>query len=164
MYFDDVIWLEVEHVHDAHDDAMTYGLPGEDRGIRDLGLIVSAVMAPRNAYPDTLGEIAASYVFGLVKNHGYQNSNKRTGAIALVMFLEMNGFTVDLRAKRRHGLCESRVSSGSRSFRVGTTRTISVLGNRWCTNSQSEPVSSFPKLSCIASARTNPVVTVTTRS
>lgn len=96
MYFDDVIWLEVEHVHDAHDDAMTYGLPGEDRGIRDLGLIVSAVMAPRNAYPDTLGEIAASYVFGLVKNHGYQNGNKRTGAIALVMFLEMNGFTVEL--------------------------------------------------------------------
>lgn len=96
MHFDDVVWLEVDHVHDAHDDAMAYGLAGEDRGIRDPGLIASAVMAPRNAYPDTLAEIAASYVLGIVKNHGYQNGNKRTGAIALVMFLEMNGFPVEL--------------------------------------------------------------------
>jgi death-on-curing protein len=53
-------------------------------------------MAPRNSWPDTLAEIAASYVFGIAKNHGYQNANKRTAANVLVMFLDMNGFEVEL--------------------------------------------------------------------
>jgi death-on-curing protein len=70
---------------------MLFGQRDEDPGVRDAGLIDSTVMAPRNAYSDTLAEIAAAYAFGIAKNHGYQNGNKRTAAIALVMFLEMNG-------------------------------------------------------------------------
>lgn len=60
---------------------------------------VSAVMTPRNSYPDTLGEIAASYVLGIVTNHGYQNGNKRTGAIALTG-LAITGVVLSVAANR----------------------------------------------------------------
>jgi death-on-curing protein len=96
VLIDDVVWLEVDHVDAAHAEAMAHGAAGEDPGKLDAGLVESAVMAPRNGYPDTLAEIAANYVFGVAKNHGYQNSNKCTAAIVLVMFLEMNNIQVVL--------------------------------------------------------------------
>ena len=53
------------------------------KGIRDIGLIESAVKAARLFY-------------GLVKNHGFVDGNKRVAAHALIVFLRINSF--DLRA------------------------------------------------------------------
>jgi len=95
LHFDEVFFLEVAHVHRAHEDAMRYGLPGEDPGVLDIGLIESAVMAPRNSYPQSLAEIAAQYAIGIAHNHGYQNANKRAAVFAMALFLEMNGYPAD---------------------------------------------------------------------
>lgn len=71
------------------------------KGIRDLGLVESAVNAPfqtfggQSLYP-TIFDKAARLFYGLVKNHGFVDGNKRVAAHALIVFLRVNGF--DLRA------------------------------------------------------------------
>jgi death-on-curing protein len=66
-------------------------------GIRAGGdaLIESALARPRQkyAYADDsdLADLAAAYLFGLVKNHGYIDGNKRVGFAAAATFLLMNG-------------------------------------------------------------------------
>ena len=55
---------------------------GGDSGVRDSGLLDSALARPENlqAYGEpTLFELAAAYAFGVVKNHPFIDGNKRTG-------------------------------------------------------------------------------------
>ena len=67
------------------------GLPG----IRDEGLFSSAMARPQNlaAYrerPDA-ADLAASYAFGLARNHPFLDGNKRTAFVAMELFLNLNG-------------------------------------------------------------------------
>jgi len=68
---------------------------GED-GIRDEGLLDSALEAPfaaydgTSAYPTPQGK-AARLAYGLVKNHPFVDGNKRIGVLAMVSLLEING-------------------------------------------------------------------------
>lgn len=70
---------------------------GGSPGIRDGGenLIESALARPRNrlAYEPAsdLADLAAAYLFGLAKNHGYMDGNKRIGFAAAATFLLVNG-------------------------------------------------------------------------
>jgi death-on-curing protein len=68
---------------------------GGAHGLRDPGLLESAVLRAENkaAYdPDaTLGAIAASLSYGLIKNHAFIDGNKRIGLAALVDMLRVNG-------------------------------------------------------------------------
>ncbi len=67
---------------------------GGSAGIRDEGLMDSALGKPHNLFAygkPTLFDLAASYAFGLVKNHPFIDGNKRTGFIVAVLFLELNG-------------------------------------------------------------------------
>lgn len=66
-------------------------------GMNDEGLIESALARPRNRWsyaedraPD-LAELAAAYGFGLVKNHGFRDGNKRIAFLATYVFLGLNG-------------------------------------------------------------------------
>ena len=63
-------------------------------GVRDEGLLDSAMGRPQHRFAygkPTLFDLAASYAFGLVKNHPFIDGNKRTGFIVAVTFLELNG-------------------------------------------------------------------------
>jgi len=77
------------------------GLPG----LRDEGLLLSALPRPKSAYhysdpkPD-IAELAAAYGFGLAKNHPFNDANKRTALIAIRLFLKLNGY--DLAASPEH--------------------------------------------------------------
>jgi death on curing protein len=67
---------------------------GGSAGVRDAGLLQSALARPDSllAYGrPTLFDLAASYAFGLVKNHPFVDGNKRTGFAVAVLFLELNG-------------------------------------------------------------------------
>jgi len=70
---------------------------GGASGIRDEGLLDSALSRPENlaAYgdPDTF-DLAASYAYGIAKNHPFIDGNKRAAFITAVVFLEVNGFTL----------------------------------------------------------------------
>ena len=69
-------------------------------GVRDQGLIDSALARPRNlaAYGDPdAADLAAAYAVGIAKNHGFLDGNKRTALVVALLFLAENGFrgTVD---------------------------------------------------------------------
>jgi death-on-curing protein len=63
-------------------------------GIRDEGLLDSALVRPRHRFAygkRNVPELAAAYAFGLVKNHPFLDGNKRIGFAVAVLFLELNG-------------------------------------------------------------------------
>jgi death-on-curing protein len=69
-------------------------------GVRDAGLLESAVAAPRATFGggylhETLEEMAAAYLFHLVKNHPFVDGNKRVGLAACLAFLGLNGLWLD---------------------------------------------------------------------
>ncbi|MCO5355921.1 type II toxin-antitoxin system death-on-curing family toxin [Acidovorax kalamii] len=72
---------------------------GGREGMRDEGLLDSALMRPQNilAYADTnkppdTAALAASYGLGLAKNHPFVDGNKRAAFLAVGLFLYLNGF------------------------------------------------------------------------
>ena len=69
---------------------------GGPEGVRDLGLLESALARPKNllAYANqapTLAQLAATYAKGIVANHPFVDGNKRTAFIVSVTFLRLNG-------------------------------------------------------------------------
>jgi death-on-curing protein len=69
-------------------------------GVRDEGMLSSALARPRNlfAYTDPkpdLPAMAAAYAFGIVKNHPFVDGNKRTGYVLCRTFLKLNDCDVD---------------------------------------------------------------------
>ena len=67
---------------------------GGESGLRDAGLLDSALARPQHLYTHakpTMGELAASYAFGLVKNHPFVDGNKRIGFVTAILFLQLNG-------------------------------------------------------------------------
>jgi len=72
---------------------------GGSSGIRDMGLLQSAVAMPAAACGGSyvhadLSEMAAAYLFHIVGNHPFVDGNKRTGAVAAYVFLALNDLTL----------------------------------------------------------------------
>lgn len=67
---------------------------GGGEGVRDAGLLESAMARPQNlalcGEPD-IAELAASYAFGIARNHPFIDGNKRTAAVVSETFLVLNG-------------------------------------------------------------------------
>lgn len=68
---------------------------GGSAGVRDLGLLESAVATPEAAFDGvylhgTVPEMAAAYLFHLAQNHPFVDGNKRIAVAAMFMFLYMN--------------------------------------------------------------------------
>ena len=76
-------------------------LYGGDPGIRDLGLLESALAMAQSGLGDRYFhtfpfEMAAAYLFHIVRNHPFVDGNKRTGAVVALVFLSLNGVVVDM--------------------------------------------------------------------
>ena len=74
---------------------------GGQHGLRDPGLLESALARPRHAWTYAEGSIdfsdlAAEYGFGLVKNHPFLDGNKRIGFVTANVFLLLNGFEIEV--------------------------------------------------------------------
>ncbi len=68
---------------------------GGSDGIRDRGLLSSALDRPRNLAGygmPTVFDFAAAYAFGIMQNHPFIDGNKRTGFLAVYVFLALNGW------------------------------------------------------------------------
>ena len=64
---------------------------GGEAGVRDMGLLKSALAAPMASFGgrflhQDIFEMAAAYLFHVVKNHPFIDGNKRTGAVAFIVF------------------------------------------------------------------------------
>jgi death-on-curing protein len=86
------VWLPPDVVLAIHEEQLAEHGGGE--GIRDLGLLESALARPLNpvAYgaPD-LPALTASLGYGLARNHPFVDGNKRTAYVAVETFLVLNG-------------------------------------------------------------------------
>ena len=72
---------------------------GGSTGIRDIGILQSATAMPRAGIADRylhedLFEMAAAYMYYVVRDHPFVDGNKRTGAVAALVFLEMNDIEI----------------------------------------------------------------------
>jgi death-on-curing protein len=85
-------WVAPEVVYAIHDRQLSEH--GGVDGMRDQGAVDSALARPRNLAgygdPDTAA-LAAAYAFGLARNHGFADGNKRTAWVVARMFLPDNG-------------------------------------------------------------------------
>lgn len=93
------VFLSMEEILEIHADQITRY--GGASGIRDQGLLHSAVMTPMSGagkkyfYKDIF-EMAAAYLFHIISNHPFVDGNKRVGAVAAYVFLELNGRTLNV--------------------------------------------------------------------
>jgi len=87
------VWLLLETILAAHDQQLAEH--GGGAGVRDQGLLNSALARPLNLFvygEPSLPRLAASYAFGIARNHPFVDGNKRTAAVAAELFLGLNGF------------------------------------------------------------------------
>ena len=86
-------WLDPAVIHAVHDRQLSEH--GGPEGIREAGGIESALARPLNlaqyGAPDA-ADLAAAYAYGLARNHGFVDGNKRTAWIAARLFLADNGY------------------------------------------------------------------------
>jgi len=85
-------WLNIVEVIDMHAEQLA--MFGGAEGIRDQGLLESALSRPKNRwhYDETdLAALAAAYAFGVARNHPFVDGNKRAAFHCLVVFLRLNG-------------------------------------------------------------------------
>ena len=87
-------WLTIEMVLAIHDESLAAF--GGAEGIRDHGLLESALARPQNRFhydsEASLFDLAASYAWGIVRNHPFVDGNKRAGLLAIPVFLSLNGY------------------------------------------------------------------------
>ena len=90
------VWIEANVIWAVHEEQLSeHGGAG---GVRDAGLLESALARPRNLVsygtPDA-ADLAAAYGFGLARNHPFIDGNKRTAFVAVELFLALNGWALE---------------------------------------------------------------------
>lgn len=87
------LWVLREVVFAVHDQSLAQF--GGAAGVRDETMLESALGKPLNQFAygsPSVFDLAASYGYGIVKNHPFIDGNKRTGFIVALVFLELNGY------------------------------------------------------------------------
>lgn len=92
------LWIELDEVLEAHQEQIArFG--GSD-GIKDQSLVESAVERPKALFhyggEVDLLNLAVRLGLGIASNHGFVDGNKRTGAVAMLTFLAINGYDLDM--------------------------------------------------------------------
>jgi death on curing protein len=91
------LWMDAADAVIAHD--LELAAHGGSSGIRDQGLLESALARPKNLWayaepPPSLPRLAAAYAFGISSNHPFVDGNKRTALVVSFAFLDVNGLEV----------------------------------------------------------------------
>lgn len=88
------VWVRQDVVLALHGELLREH--GGPEGVRDMGLLESALSRPLNIYAyaegkPSLARLAAAYAKGIVANHPFVDGNKRVGFAVSVTFLKLNG-------------------------------------------------------------------------
>ena len=80
---------------------------GGSDGIRDEGLLLSALARPQNLYayslePPDISALTASIAYGIAKNHPCIDGNKRTALVVSRTFLHLNNFNIDAAQEEKY--------------------------------------------------------------
>lgn len=95
-----VVYLSIEEVLFIHRGCMERA--GVIAGIRDYGLLESAIFRPQCGYYPTLVKQAAALLESLLMNHPFVDGNKRTAFAAVDIFLKNNGLLLLIPIRRAH--------------------------------------------------------------
>ena len=97
----ELLWLDCDIVLDIHGEQLA--LFGGPEGVRDSGLLESALARPVNRYAygdEDMSSLAAAHAFGIARNRPFIDGNKRVAFAVLIVFLGLNGLR--LRAEPAH--------------------------------------------------------------
>ena len=86
------VWIGREVVLAIHDEQLAEH--GGQPGVRDRGLLESAMARPQDQFAygeQSIARLAASYAFGISRNHPFLDGNKRTSLVVAELFLDLNG-------------------------------------------------------------------------
>ena len=93
----DPVWIEKAVVLAVQDEQLAEH--GGASGLRDEGALESALMGPENLGAhggiEDLHRLAATYAFGIARNHAFIDGNKRTSLVVAETFLALNGIELD---------------------------------------------------------------------
>jgi len=108
------VWIEDRIVIAVHERQLSEH--GGTPGIRDEGMLASAIARPRHKWAYGGGEIdlallAAAHVFGIARNHPFIDGNKRTAAVVGELFLNLNGLVLAATDAELYPVCIA-VASG----------------------------------------------------
>ncbi len=92
------VFLALGEILEIHQDQIARY--GGASGIRDIGLLQSAIAMPSSSFGgqflhSDLFEMAAAYLLHISQNHPFVDWNKRTGAVAAIVFLALNDIELD---------------------------------------------------------------------
>ena len=93
---DEPLWMSKASALALHSEQLAEH--GGSDGIRDETLLDSALAKPLNVFPygedPDIFRLAASYAFGIARNHAFVDGNKRTAMVVSLAFLDLNGWDV----------------------------------------------------------------------
>lgn len=128
-----LIWLTLSHVLALHTKQIQEH--GGSQGIRDQGLLESALAKPQQPFnyaEPTIFELAAAYAYGIAKNHPFVDGNKRTAIVSAGVFLAINGYFLEAPEPEVVqvvlGLADS--SLGQQEFGVWLKQNCEVISNK----------------------------------
>jgi len=75
---------------------------GGPPGVRDLGLLESALYRPRTGYYRDIAEMASALLESLLMNHPFNDGNKRVAFFATDVFLRLNGWKLKVNPNKGH--------------------------------------------------------------
>ena len=103
---------------------------GGSVGVRDLGLLESALARPRSGYYETLSAQAAALMQSLARNHSFIDGNKRMAFALTGVFLSMNGFRLRVDADEAERFLVDEVISGHAELEVIVRRLEAWMKHR----------------------------------
>ncbi|MEE8349621.1 MAG: type II toxin-antitoxin system death-on-curing family toxin [Acidobacteriota bacterium] len=109
-----VLHLSVDEVLVIHERVLE--VFGGAPGVRDLGLLESALFRPRTGYYQDIAEMATALFESLLMNHPFVDGNKRVAFFATDVFLRLNGWKLRVQAEEAHAFLIGLLGEGQCDF------------------------------------------------
>lgn len=107
-------WLTLKHVLAIHNDLLKE--TGGAGGLRDRNLLESAILRPQNSFfyerQDNIFELAAQYMYGIIRNHPFIDGNKRVAYGAAAVFLHLNKYEINKELNNEQELLVQKLARG----------------------------------------------------
>ena len=111
---DGIQFLSVEEAIAIHERLIErFGGPS---GVRDKGLLESALFRPQTGYYDDIAELAAALFESLILNHAFVDGNKRVAFFVTDTFLRLNGWKLSVETDSAHGFIVGMLERGDCSY------------------------------------------------
>jgi len=106
--------LSMDEVQEIHTTLIEHF--GGPPGVRDMGLLESALYRPQTGYYPELNQMAAALFESLLMNHPFVDGNKRVAFFTTDVFLRMNGCKIQVKPNPAHTFLIGLLENGQCDF------------------------------------------------